>query len=150
MVDLGSGGGFPGLVLAIMLADRPQLQVTLVESDTRKAAFLRDVARQTGLAVDILSIRIENHETQSKLGRADVVSARALAPLERLLGLAAPLFSTETVGLFPKGQDAADEVADARRRWQFECLMVPSLTDARSSVVVVRRFEGKSGSSTEG
>src|SRR5919106_242934 len=104
IVDLGSGAGFPGLVLAIVLAERTPVRMCLVESDTRKAAFLCEVARQTGVAVDILATRIESRETQAKIGPVDVVTVRALAPLSRLLGLAAPLFAAGTVGLFLKGR----------------------------------------------
>lgn len=148
LVDLGSGGGFPGLVLAIVLADQagapgtgPKWRVVLVESDGRKAAFLRDVARQTGTTVEILSTRIESSETQAKLGRADVVTARALAPLNRLLALAFPHFGAGTVGLFLKGQNAQAEVEAARGEWVFDASLVPSLTAADASIVVVRALQ---------
>ncbi len=140
IADLGSGAGFPGLVLAILLAERGQARVTLVESDQRKCAFMREVARQTGTAVDILSIRIENHETQARLGRIDVLTARALAPLDKLLGLAGPFFDAGTVGLFLKGQGAQAEVEIARKQWSFDASLVPSVTAADASLVVVRRL----------
>lgn len=150
--DLGSGAGFPGLVLAILLQeqrksaagvasdgaeDRPW-RFLLVESDVRKCAFLREVARQAGVAVEILSTRIENPETQYKLGAVDVVTARALAPLDRLLGLAAPLFGERTVGLFLKGQGAQAEIEAARLQWAFDASCVPSVTAADARIVVVR------------
>ena len=138
--DLGSGGGFPGLVLAILMAEGPARHFVLVESDRRKCAFLREVARQCGVPVEILSTRIENSETQDKLGQVDVVTARALAPLERLLGLAAPLFGSETVGLFLKGQGAHAEVEAARAMWAFDAEFVPSVTASDANVVVVRRL----------
>jgi 16S rRNA (guanine527-N7)-methyltransferase len=143
LVDLGSGGGFPGLVLAILLAERPGWRVTLVESDSRKGAFLREVARQTGVAVEIQSARIENPETQSKLGSADVVTARALAPLNRLFGLAEPIFASHSVGLFLKGQNAKAEVEAARAEWVFDASLVPSSTAADASVVVLRALRRK-------
>ncbi len=159
LVDLGSGGGFPGLVLAILLAESGNLgaegglmasqsgagawAVTLVESDSRKAAFLREVARQAGVAVEILSIRIENPETQAKLSKADVVTARALAPLSRLLHLAFPLFGSQTVGLFLKGQNAQAEVEAARAEWVFDASLLPSVTAADASIVVVRGLRRK-------
>ena len=152
LVDVGSGGGFPGLVLAIMLApgallkggrERP-IRVTLIESDQRKAAFCRQVARALGLgAVEILSIRIENPSTRANVGRVDVVSARALAPLERLFELTGPLFGVETVGLFLKGKDLATEVEAARKCWAFDIEQVPSMTDARASVAVIKRLSPK-------
>lgn len=151
-LDLGSGGGFPGLVLAIMLAGRSEadrrIHVTLVESDTRKAAFLREVVRQTGLAatpvaVDILSARIESITTQGKVESVDVVTARALAPLEQLFRLAAPLFGTATVGLFLKGREVDREVAAAQRSWEFSVELARSITDADARVVLVRRLRAK-------
>lgn len=142
-LDLGSGAGFPGLVLAIMLADREGARMTLVESDTRKAAFLGEVARRTGAPVDIRPERIEKIATQSKLGSVDVITARALAPLPRLLELAAPAFSAHTVGLFLKGRDAETEVDAARERWSFESSLHPSLTDAGGRIVVVRALQAK-------
>lgn len=142
LVDLGSGAGFPGLVLAILLDEtQPEARVTLIESDRRKGAFLREVARRAGAPVEILSMRIENAETQAKLGPVDVVTARALAPLPRLLGLAAPLFGSETVGLFLKGQSAAAEIVAARAIWSFEAELHPSRTAADASVVIVRRLQ---------
>jgi 16S rRNA (guanine527-N7)-methyltransferase len=168
-VDLGSGGGFPGLVLAILLAEKPALppqtppqggqdgparalphgqasppfqpappvRVTLIESDTRKSAFLSEVARQTGIAVDILSTRIESAATRSKLQAPDVVTARALAPLDKLLHLAAPLSSPRTVGLFLKGREAAREIEAARKMWVFNSELIPSRTEAGAHIVRV-------------
>jgi len=143
LVDLGSGAGFPGLVLAILRGDRPAPRVTLIESDLRKAAFLREVARQTATPVEILSTRIENPETHRKVGRVDVVTARALAPLSRLLGLAVPFFGPSTVGLFLKGRGIEREISDARAAWQFELDLVPSMTDAHGHVAVVRGVAAK-------
>lgn len=143
-LDLGSGAGFPGLVIAILLAGRggeaPRL--TLVESDQRKAAFLGEVARRTGVSVDILAIRIENLATRFKLPAGGVVSARALASLTELLRLASPYLSGGSVGLFLKGREAESEVAEARRAWRFDAQLVPSVTDPASRVVVVRSFDG--------
>ena len=143
LVDLGSGGGFPGLVLAIMLYERKPLRVSLIESDGRKAAFLREVARQTRVPVDILSARIENAETQRKVGSVDVVTVRALAPLNRLLGLAAPFFAPRTRGLFLKGRDIHGEIDEARVAWHFDVELVPSMTDAQGQIAVVRNVRAK-------
>ena len=142
-LDLGSGAGFPGMVLGIMLAARPGAKITLVESDTRKAAFLSEVARRTGAPVDIRSERIEKCATQSKLGAIDVITARALAPLPRLLELAAPAFSAHTVALFLKGREAEAEVDAARERWAFDAALQPSLTDAGGRIVMIRALEAK-------
>jgi 16S rRNA (guanine527-N7)-methyltransferase len=140
-LDLGSGAGFPGLVVALMLAERPEARVALIESDTRKAAFLAEVARRTGAPVDIFPRRIENSATQAKLAPVDVITARALAPLPRLLELAQPYFSTATVGLFPKGREAAAEVEAARAAWNFTSALEPSSTDKDSRIVVVRALK---------
>lgn len=151
-LDLGSGGGFPGLVLAILLADRPgpsrKVRLRLVESDSRKAAFLREVVRQTGLAatpvtVDILAARIESITTQGKVEPVDVITARALAPLEQLFRLAAPVFGSATLGLFLKGREADREVATARQSWEFSVELAPSVTDADGRIAVVRRLRAR-------
>ena len=139
-LDLGSGAGFPGLVVAIILAERGGASMALVESDTRKAAFIAEVARQTGVPVDILRSRIENSATQAKV---DVITARALAPLPRLLDLAAPYFSAETVGLFLKGREAQAEVDQALKRWEFSSALHPSQTDSDGRVVEVRALKAK-------
>jgi 16S rRNA (guanine527-N7)-methyltransferase len=174
-VDLGSGAGFPGLVVAIMLAGVPPTslavaapptpnpsppggggpsrrigelpRVTLIESNARKCAFLREVVRQTGVAqsvsVDILSTRIEAAATQASLAGPDVVAARALASLSRLLELSAPLFTSRTVGLFLKGRDAATELEAARKLWSFNAELIPSRTEAGAHVVAVRDLAPK-------
>lgn len=141
-VDLGSGGGFPGLVLGIMLGERSGARMTLVESDSRKAAFLREVARTVSAPVDIVCGRIENAATQFSLASVDVVTARALAPLPRLLGLCRPLFGSTTIALLLKGRDAEVELAEAHAEWSstwpFAADLVPSRTDKEGRIVVVR------------
>lgn len=146
-VDLGSGAGFPGLVIAVLLAETDGNRVTLIESDARKAAFLREVVRATGvgsrLTVDIVSERIENPANQTRVGVADVVSARALAPLAKLLGLAQPMMVSRTVGLFLKGRELAQELVDAELLFAFDRQIVPSRTDASGQVLVVRHLRLK-------
>ncbi len=143
LMDMGAGGGFPGLVLAIMLSERGSLRVTLIESDNRKAAFLREVARQTGTPVDILSARIEIPETRSKVQTVDVITARALAPLSRLLSLSAPYFAPSSVGLFLKGRDIRGEIEAAEADWRFDIELVTSLTDPEGRIAVVRNVAAK-------
>jgi 16S rRNA (guanine527-N7)-methyltransferase len=140
-LDLGSGAGFPGLVVALMLAGRDGAKVALIESDTRKAAFLSEVARHTGAPVDIYPHRIEKSATQARLGAIDMITARALAPLPRLLELAQPYFSTATVGLFLKGREAPAEVEAARAAWDFTSALVPSRTDSSGRIVVIRALK---------
>jgi 16S rRNA (guanine527-N7)-methyltransferase len=119
----------------------------LIESNARKCAFLREVVRQTritpSVSVDILSTRIEAAATQASLAGPDVVTARALAPLDRLLELSAPLSSSSTVELFLKGKDAAAELEAARRMWSFNAALVPSRTEAGACVVAIRDLEAK-------
>ena len=143
-LDLGSGGGFPGLVVGCLLAEQPGSRLTMIESDSRKSAFLREVVRQTGLsavlAVDIITDRIEIAANTTRVGAVDVISARALAPLDRLLGWCAPFFGSESVALLPKGRDVAEEMAVARRSWTFDSRIVASVTGGDGQIVAVRRL----------
>jgi 16S rRNA (guanine527-N7)-methyltransferase len=142
-LDIGSGAGFPGLVLAILGAETGATHHILVESDARKAAFLREVARATGITVDILCMRIENAETRANVKAVDCLTARALAPLPRLLEMAAPYFTSSTLGLFLKGKEAAAEVEQAARSWQFDCELKPSMTDEEARVVLLKALKPK-------
>jgi 16S rRNA (guanine527-N7)-methyltransferase len=142
-VDIGSGAGFPGLVLALMAAETGVSRHYLVESDSRKAAFLRTVARETGVAVDILCTRIENAETHSKVGAVHCVTARALAPLPRLVELVAPFFTPSTLGLFLKGGEVATEIEETARTWQVDAELLPSVTDEHGRVVLLKALKRK-------
>lgn len=131
-VDLGSGGGFPGMVIAILAAElHPELRVACIESDLRKATFLRTVARETGLEVQVISDRIEAVAQQ----RADVVSARALAPLTKLLGLAGRHLGPGGSALFLKGAGYRHEIEEALENWTFEVDTVPSTTDSEAAIL---------------
>lgn len=144
-VDIGSGAGFPGLVVAILRAEHGgALPMTLVESDTRKAAFLSEVARRTGVVVDIRAKRIENDATRFNLPPAEVVSARALAPLPRLLDLAAPYLAPGGHAVFLKGRDWEREVGEARRGWSFTLDARPSVTDPEARVLVLGDIASRS------
>jgi 16S rRNA (guanine527-N7)-methyltransferase len=133
-VDLGSGGGFPGIVIAIRAAEEaPDLRITCIESDGRKAAFLMTAARDLGLAVTVLTERAEGAEPQS----ADVVSARALAPLTDLMPLAQRHLAPHGFAIFPKGARHAMEVAEARVHWGFELTEWPSRTDPEARILKV-------------
>jgi 16S rRNA (guanine527-N7)-methyltransferase len=138
LVDLGSGGGFPGMVLAVLRAERSKATVTLIESDQRKAAFLGEVSRRLVIPVEILSTRIESRETQTRVALADVVTARALAPMVKLLDWVAPFLGPASVALLMKGRDAEREVAAARSIWRFDVEYRPSRTDAEARIVLVR------------
>lgn len=134
-LDLGSGAGFPGLVLAIMASDTGFSRHTLVESDSRKAAFLGEVARKTGVAVEIVAARIESRETIARVEKVSCVTARALAPLPRLLPLVAPFFGDATVGLFLKGREVTAELEEAAQTWAFQYELIPSITESDSRIV---------------
>ncbi|SDE65068.1 16S rRNA (guanine(527)-N(7))-methyltransferase RsmG [Limimaricola pyoseonensis] len=137
-VDLGSGGGFPGIVVAAAARDRsPELRFTLVESDARKAAFLATAIRELDLNAAILARRIE---AVDPLG-ADIVSARALAPLDRLIALGLPHLAPGGRMIFPKGRRAEDEIRDARAQWKFDCVAHKSDTDPEARILEISRAE---------
>jgi 16S rRNA (guanine527-N7)-methyltransferase len=141
-VDLGSGGGFPGLVLACALADRAGAKVHLVESTAKKCAFLQAAAGDLRLPAAIHCERVENF-TRAFPSKPDVVTARALAPLPKLLDLAFPLLKRGTKGLFLKGQDVVSELTAASKCWSIRYKLVPSRTDDRARIVVVDRLESR-------
>ena len=134
-LDLGSGAGFPGLVVAILQTGRPDFRMHLVESNRKKCAFLAEVARETKAPVDIHPMRIEELAESAQSLRPEVVSARALAPAPRLFELASPFFGPGTRGLFLKGREAETELEAARAGWDFDARLHPSLTSAGSHIV---------------
>jgi 16S rRNA (guanine527-N7)-methyltransferase len=140
IVDLGSGGGFPGLVLAAALAGRPGARVHLVESVQRKAAFLREAVRRLGLPAQVHALRIEDLDPAA-LGKVDVVTARALAPLPQLLELARKLLETGAIGLFPKGKDVNRELTVARESWSIGATKLPSVTDGGGTILKVEQLD---------
>ncbi|MCJ2012832.1 16S rRNA (guanine(527)-N(7))-methyltransferase RsmG [Methylobacterium sp. J-076] len=133
-IDLGSGAGIPGMILAIAGKERG-IRVTLVESNTRKCAFLTEAARITGAPATVRNARIE-----AVIGDAagtDIVCARALAALDQLLDWSAPLLKSGTIGLFPKGRDVQAELTQAAARWTVSYDLVPSRTDPDARIVRV-------------
>lgn len=141
-LDLGSGAGFPGLVLAIAGFERG-LKVDLVESNSRKCAFLRQIARLTGVLATVHEARLETIIPQF-VGRTDVVSARALASLPQLLDWTAPLLKAGTMCLFPKGRDAEIELTEARKSWTFDVEILPSRTDSEARILRITSIESRS------
>jgi 16S rRNA (guanine527-N7)-methyltransferase len=141
-LDLGSGAGFPGLVLAIAGAERG-LKVHLVESNSRKCAFLRHIVRLTGSAATVHEARLETI-IPVFVGKADVVSARALAALPQLLEWTEPMLKAGTIGLFPKGRDVEIELTEARKQWTFEAETLPSLTDSDARILRITSIESHS------
>jgi 16S rRNA (guanine527-N7)-methyltransferase len=136
--DLGSGGGFPGLVVAALAREKmPQMQVTLVESDLRKATFLREAARTLGLQVVVRSERIESVEPLL----VDVLSARALAALPILLGYAREHLVPGGVAIFPKGARYQEELEQAHALWTFDIDTRSSLSDPEAAILLIRNIQ---------
>ncbi|CAI3941579.1 16S rRNA G527 N7-methylase RsmG (former glucose-inhibited division protein B) (RsmG) (PDB:1XDZ) (PUBMED:15375115 [Commensalibacter communis] len=132
IADFGSGGGFPGLVLAIVTG----IPITLIESDMRKTVFLREVARQTQANVNILCKRIE----QVDIPPVDVITARALASLEILLSFSESRVKENGCCLFLKGRQVDDEIAEAQQNWEFDYLKIPSKTSSDGVIVKINQF----------
>lgn len=130
LIDLGSGAGFPGLVLAAIT----DFSVTLIESDQRKATFLREVARAMDVPVTVLDQRIETVE----IDPAEVVTARALAPIDLLCGYTKPLLKADGLACFLKGKTAAEELTIAQEHWTMQVSEHDSLTDPQGSIVCIR------------
>jgi 16S rRNA (guanine527-N7)-methyltransferase len=144
-VDLGAGAGFPGLVIAIALCREPGAMVHLVESNTKKAAFLREAQRLTGAPATVHLQRIEDFAASFQ-APVDVVTARAVAPLKSLLDQCFPLLGKSgATALFPKGQHAELELEDAAaqmKSWNMHATLAPSRTDPAGRIVVIRLERG--------
>lgn len=131
--DLGAGAGFPGLVLAILLKDTPGAHVHLVESLGKRCRFLEAVVGTLNLHATVHNARAEALSLQ-----VDAVTARAVAPMAKLLGFAEPYLKRGAVGLFLKGQDVASELTEATRYWKFELELTPSLSSSQGQIVRVK------------
>ncbi len=136
-IDLGSGAGFPGLVIAIL---RPDISVTLVESDRRKSVFLSETARATKCNVDVICKRAEAIDI-----KGDIVSARALSSLTVLLDLARPLLSPQGVCLFLKGENVENELTEANHLWHIDYERHNSRADPRGTILSVTDFHRRTG-----
>ena len=140
-VDVGSGGGFPGLVIACGLTGTPGAHVHLFESNTKKAAFLREAQRLTGAPATVHAGRFEDLAGRLP-GAVEVVCARAVAPLKALCELCFPLLGKNAaIGLFPKGQNVELELDEARQSWNMQVTLAPSRTDPQARIVVIRDLE---------
>lgn len=138
VADFGSGAGFPGLVLAILAQEMlPNLHMTLVESDKRKATFLSQAARQLDLSVTVLTERAENLPPLL----VDVVTARALAPLTALCAIAARHLAATGIAIFPKGTQWEQELAEAAAEWQFQVHHKKSETDTEARILTLKGIQ---------
>lgn len=145
--DLGSGGGFPGLVLAFLLRDRPGSIIHLIESNRKKASFLQSMTGQFDLPVRIVAKRVE--DCYPLVIRPEIVTARALAPLRVLLDMTAPWLTAGTIALFHKGRDYRNEVTESAHRWSFDLVKHQSMIDPQSVVLELRNLHPISGEKPE-
>ncbi|HTQ82365.1 MAG TPA: 16S rRNA (guanine(527)-N(7))-methyltransferase RsmG [Pseudolabrys sp.] len=134
--DFGSGGGFPGIPLACALSETGGV-VHLIEGNGKKAAFLREAVRVTGVKAQVQQMRVEDY-VKGCAEPIDVVTARALAPLKGLCDQAFPLIAKGAIGLFPKGQDVDAELTEAAKYWTIQAAKVLSVTSPDGQIVVVR------------
>jgi 16S rRNA (guanine527-N7)-methyltransferase len=137
-LDMGSGAGFPGLVIAIQLADVRDAIVHCIESDGRKCAFLREAARATGAAAAIHAVRVEAIEPES-LGTVDAVTARAFAPLPLTLKLARPWIERGAIAVFPRGESAKDQIAASPEAWTHAIESLQSVVNPKAAILRIRQ-----------
>lgn len=137
LYDFGSGAGFPGMVLAIMANEKmPNLEINLVESTGKKTLYLNEVKEQTNTKVNIINERIEKISAQ----KADVITSRAMASLNDLLGYAIRFCQENTICIFPKGKKYAEELAEAHRHWKFKCQILPSEQSQEGRILVITKL----------
>lgn len=141
-VDFGAGAGFPGIPIACALVDKSDALVHLIESNGKKAAFLREAVRVTGVAAQVHQQRAEKFG-ESFQETVHVVTARAMAPLKTLCDQAFPLIARGAIGIFPKGQDVDAELTEAAKYWSIEAEKVPSKTSPEGRIVVIRGLHAR-------
>jgi 16S rRNA (guanine527-N7)-methyltransferase len=140
-LDLGSGGGFPAIPLAIALQGTDSA-FTLVEANQRKVSFLRAVARELQLEVQVIAARIDQIDSRETI-RPDVITSRALASLTALCAYAAPFFGANTRAIFHKGREYSEELVESRAVWQFDVVVVPSDTSTDGVLLELRDLRAK-------
>ena len=136
IADLGSGGGFPGLVLAATQS----AEIHMFEANAKKVAFLQEALRQMGVSAKVHRERLERNQAPPNMPDVQVVTARAFAPLTELLGYAAPFMVKGAIGLFHKGQDIDTELTAAAKAWHITAMKHSSLTDSRSVILEVKEI----------
>ena len=138
VIDLGSGAGLPGVVLALLFGDGRSVHVHLVESNAKKAAFLREAIRVTAASATVHAVRIESIDPRSLSPAPRIVTARALAPLAGLLGLSRPALETGAAGIFLKGRDVDDELTEASKYWRLTVDRIPSRIHSGGTILIVK------------
>lgn len=133
LADFGSGGGFPGMVLALAT----NIKVTLVEADLRKSVFLREVLRQTQTTATVICQRIEAIDSL----KVDVITARALASVDKLLSFAEDKLNEKGYCLFLKGRKVYGEIEEAKKIWRFDYDVIPSQSSAEGTILKINQFE---------
>ena len=142
LLDLGSGAGFPGMVLAIMAMEKtPYLKVSLIESIGKKTLYLKHVAELTGTKVNIYNKRIEELPAE----KVDVITSRALTALDNLLNYASRFCGSHTVCIFPKGKIHAEEIAEAKKHWDFDCRIIPSSQSDEGVILIITHLNKRKG-----
>ncbi len=141
-LDLGSGGGFPGLVTAFLIADRPGAQVDLVESNGKKSGFLKAIVGQFSLPAKVHAARVQ--DVKDRFASTEIVTARALAPLPLLLDFASPWLSKDATALFHKGRDYRSELRQSADLWEFDLVEHPSKIDPHGVILDIRNLRRRS------
>jgi len=141
ILDIGSGGGFPAVPLAIAMRDQATV-FHLVEANRRKVSFLRTVSRELGLGLIVHGVRSE-HVDPVEIGLVDVITSRATAPLSKLLGLALPFWSEDTVAIFHKGHEFGVELSESRANWDFDVIRRASDVDVSGVILEIRRLKSR-------
>lgn len=147
-LDMGSGAGFPALIIAIMVAEQnPEACVHMVESDRKKVNFLRTVVRECGLNSEVHHMRIEQLavERPPALADIDILTARALAALPQLVGFMAPFFNSSTIALLHKGRDWQEELTACAQYWTMQSKVHASMTDTSARLIEISQLAAKAG-----
>lgn len=141
--DIGSGGGFPGIVIAVFLKGKPECHIDLVESNSKKASFLRTVIAELDLPATVHNCRIE--DVYDDIWQPEILTSRALASLDNLLALGKPWLSQKTIGLLQKGRDYEIEIEYANANWTFDLVKHKSEIDQQSVILEIADVQSLEG-----
>jgi len=143
VIDMGAGAGFPGMAMAIALKNTPEVKVTLVESNGKKCNFLSTVIRELNLPAKAVQTRVESLELPKEQQHFDVITARAFAPLPKLLKYSLPFWGDSTLAILPKGEKWQSEVDVARKRYDFDLETTPSQTSDLAMILQITNLQRK-------